>query len=147
MSRTKSFAKTPIEFIQFWSYIASQLGSSRLKINPKAHNIHNLFDADNDSKDFIKQAIIESYKRSQCNNLSNQISVDIVLDILGEIAYELRNNHLDDLFDMELLEEIAWHINDRYRQHLDLATQQQDGPTGIVVSFPQYKIRIANART
>lgn len=145
MSKAKKRTPKSLEFIQFWLFIAQELGSSRLKINAKAHDIHNLFAASNDSRDYLNNTILESYKRSRCNNLRDPISIELLLDILGETAYQLRNNHLDDLFDIELLEEIAWHINDRYRHHLSIpsSTKQKHGQ---LISFPQYKIHIANSR-
>lgn len=143
--QTKHTPKS-LEFIQFWMFIAQELGNSRLKINPRARDIHNILDPNNDSKDFLKTSITESYKRSCCNNLQSKISINAVLDILGETAFQLRNNHSDDLFDIELLEEIAWHINDRYRQYICVNAQPISKSTGQVISFPGYKIRLANTR-
>ncbi|MBX2848496.1 MAG: hypothetical protein KTR16_09250 [Acidiferrobacterales bacterium] len=146
MSESEKFIPRHLEFSQFWSYIAHQLGSSRLKIISDAADIHGLIDSNADIEDYLKNAIKESYKRSQCNNLRNPVSLDAVLDILGEIAFSLRNNHLDDLLDIELLEEIAWHIDNRYRQYLDLDPEPSQSHKGQLISFPQYKIRIANIR-
>ena len=146
MSKPKRQIPKALEFIQFWLFIAQQLGSSRLKLNPRARDVHDLFDRNNDSKGYLKQIILDSYKRSRCHSLYSQISIDVVLDLLGETAYQLRNNHLDDLFDIELLEEIAWHISDRYKHYLHIETTSSDQSTGQLISFPQYKIRIANTR-
>lgn len=155
MSKTRKPAKNPaghiesLEFIRFWLFIAQQLGSSRLKINAGAVNIHELIDQGNDAKDYLKTAIKESYKRSQCNHLRSTISIDSVLDILGETAFALRHNHRDDLFDIELLEEIAWYIDARYKIHLVIEAhdiKSKSTKQGQLVSFPNYKIRAANTR-
>lgn len=147
MSKPKTSVPKCLEFNQFWLFIAHQLGSSRLKINAQAHDIHDFLDPSNDSREYLKSTIKESYKRSHCDNLQSAISLNKVLDILGETAYELRNNQRDDLFDIELLEEIAWHISGRYKHYLLIEPEEKRTPRkGQVLSFPNYKIRIANSR-
>ena len=143
----------PIQFIEFWSLIASELGSSRLRINADATTIHELISQDSDARVYLRDAIKKSYKLSKCQHLRSPISVIAVLDVLGETAYELQGEKADDLFDIELLEEIAWHISHRYPPHS--FTEQHansDAQTLItgkakpaqVVSFPNYKTRRAN---
>ena len=144
MSKSQQRLIDPLEFKEFWTYIGRELGNSRLRINPKAKDIHNFIDPSNDAKEYLKHAIKESYKRSDCTNLRSKINVNLILDILGETAYKLRSNHRDDLFDIELLEEIAWHISDRY-QHC-LVIKKISESCGQIVSFPDHRIRIANSR-
>lgn len=147
MKITQQCGNSSLEFRVFWRYIAQQLGDSRLRINSKAKSIHDFIDLDNDAKEYLRESIKESYKRCGCDHLGSKLCVNIVLDILGETAYQLRSSHRDDLFDIELLEEIAWHINDRYRHYLSIQSIGQTKPnTNRVISFPNYKIRIANAR-
>lgn len=145
---------TSISFREFWEYIALQLGDAWLSLNPEAQTVNELVTLSYDPKDYLKQAILQSYKRSACQSLNSNINMNAVLDTLGEIAYTLRAEKRDDLFDIELLEEIAWHIASRFR-HLIKFQASPASHTGIrakrrqnatVISFPDYRIRKANAQ-
>ncbi|MEM7358670.1 MAG: hypothetical protein AAF431_06225 [Pseudomonadota bacterium] len=149
MSKPGKNAFEPIQFLEFWRLVAIDLGNSRLRINTNAKSIHELVDKDGDSRSYLVDAIRKSYKLSQCQHLASPISLEHVLDILGETAYTLQGDQRDDLFDIELLEEIAWHISDRYSIQLSTLVEQHDKPaannkSAQIVSFPNYKIRRAN---
>ena len=109
-----------LSFIVFWQFIASEIGSSRLKINEKADSIKNLIDDTSDPKEYLKNIIKQSYKRSKCNHLRDTVDLNSILDILGETAFELQGQQADDLLDIELLEEIAWLLCERYQHALNL---------------------------
>lgn len=139
----------PIQFLEFWRLVASELGTSRLRINTEAKTIHELVDKDSDNRPYLSEAIRKSYKLSRCQHLASPISLEHVLDILGETAYTLQGDQRDDLFDIELLEEIAWHISDRYSVQLSKLLRDDEQPekrsqSAQIVSFPNYKIRRAN---
>lgn len=141
-----SKAQTSVRFIDFWLFIANELGSSRLKINTQASSIHRLIDTSSDHNEFLRDAIKLSYRRSRCHHLKGAINLESVLDILGETAFELQGQQRDDLFDIELLEEIAWLISQRYGHVLGIETQQSSKTHAArIVSFPAAKIRRANA--
>jgi len=148
MSKPQEPISEQIEFIEFWCYIAHELGSSRLTINHSASSIHKLIDCNSDSKEYLRQAIKESYKQSHCSHLRAPINIEAVLDILGETAYALRGDQRDDLFDIELLEEIAWYINSRYSHCITIKQHKPERTCkkARLISFPNYKIRHANAR-
>lgn len=135
-----------VSFFEFWLFIARELGDSHLTVNPKAGDIHGLLAADSDTKDFLRKAIKKSYKQSKCNYLEAPVNIEVVLDVLGETAYALRDNQRDDLFDIELLEEIGWLISQRYGHYLELDEEPKKEADGHVISFPNYKIRQANTR-
>jgi len=109
-----------LSFIVFWQFIASEIGSSRLKINEKADSIKSLIDDSSDPKEYLKNIILQSYKRNKCNHLRDTIDLNSILDILGETAFELQGQQADDLLDIELLEEIAWLLCERYQHVLNL---------------------------
>lgn len=134
--------------MDFWLFIASQLGSSRLKINAHATSIHQVLDKGSDHQQYLKNIITQSYKRGRCHHLNAAINVNHVLDVLGETAFDLQGKHCDDLFDIELLEEIAWLIGERYAQHIEIQILEPVKPTKAaqVVSLPSAKIKRANAR-
>lgn len=145
----------PVQFIEFWNLIATELGSSRLRINSSATTIHELIGRDSDARIYLRDAIKKSYKLSKCQHLKSPISVVAVLDVLGEAAYELQGEKADDLFDIELLEEIAWLISNRYppdwftsEYNRSLGQRQVADKTksSQVVSFPNHKTRRANTR-
>ncbi|NNC99478.1 MAG: hypothetical protein HKN85_04795 [Gammaproteobacteria bacterium] len=143
-----------VQFFEFWHTVATELGNSKLRINRGARTIHDFVDKESDVRDYLKDAIKKSYKLSRCRNLSSPISMDSVLDILGETAFRLQDDQRDDLFDIELLEEIAWHISNRYLACLALdkgdPSREKSGAgksqPAQIISFPNYKIRRANSR-
>jgi len=136
----------PISFMAFWQFMACELGSSRLRINNSAKSIREFIHTGSDHKNYLRDVIQQSYKRSHCHHLKAPINIDIVLDILGETAYDLQGKSCDDLLDIELLEEIAWHIGERFSQHIELPSKAQKSKTADVVSLPGAKIRRANSR-
>jgi len=111
------FGKSP-SFMDFWLTIASGLGNSRLKLNRKASSIHRFIDQNSDHKDYLRQAIQQSYKLSRY-----------------------------DLLDIELLEEIAWLIGERFQQSLELdVTHDDQATTGSkVISLDKVRIKRANS--
>jgi hypothetical protein len=145
-----------ISFFDFWLFIADQLGDSRLRINKNAGNIHQLIDLGSDHTPHLRKAIIQSYKQSRCYHLQAPIDLIAVLDILGETAYDLQGKQLDDLLDIELLEEIAWYISERFgaiiAPQLSSSGSTQRGESHKqtaackIVSLPNEKIKRLNAR-
>lgn len=158
MKHNKHSTVTPISFLDFWRFIAKELGNSRLKINVNARSIHDFLITDGDQKAYLRDAIKRSYKLNKCHHLGSIICVISVLDILGETAYQLQSSKQDDLFDIELLEEIAWHISHRFADHFELkdgsnsasslASSDMDNKVSRnnVSSLPKAKIRRANSR-
>jgi hypothetical protein len=113
--------------------------------------------------------IQQSYKRCRCYHLNARFDVNVALDILGETSYTLQGNKEDDLMDIELLEEIAWLINQHYGQAIEmpdsmLAYEHSEGrgeerdlcqlssnklgssKAGPVISLSKLKIRRANRK-
>lgn len=136
-----------LSFVDFWQSIASELGSSRLRINTKAPSIRYFIDGNSDPKDYLKNAIEQSYKRSNCHHLRDTIDLNAVLDVLGETAYQLQGLEADDLLDIELLEEIAWIISERYKSLLGLKEKASAHPEdATVISLLKTKILQANSR-
>ena len=163
LENKQSSGKTP-GFSVFWQTIASGLGNSRLRINPRAESIKHYLDVESDHKYFLKALILQSYKRCRCYHLNARFDVNIALDILGETSYSLQGSREDDLLDIELLEEIAWLINQHYshliempesllaaedKNRLDLRpmnTKQKPRERIRIVSMARLKIRKANLR-
>jgi hypothetical protein len=137
--------KAPL-FADFWQLIASELGSSRLKINSTAQSISTFIDSSGDQKDYLRDVIKQSYKRSQCYHLRDAIDLEAVLDILGETAYALQGQHADDLMDIELLEEIAWLIGERFWVNVQPPKTPVAPKAARVVNLSDSKIRRANAK-
>ncbi len=125
-NQDQSRSGKPPEFLAFWLIIAAEIGAHRLSINAQAKRLKELFNATAVHPDFLKKIILDSLK-NKSGSLKQSIDLNHVLDLLGEAAYQLRNNGLDDLYDIEMLEEIAWHINARF-PHL-IATQNPASKT------------------
>lgn len=138
-----------ISFFDFWRFIGEQLGDARLSINHQAHTIHQLIDPCSDHPPYLREAITQSYKRSRCHHLGADINLIAVLDVLGEIAYQLQGKSLDDLLDIELLEEIAWHISERFGEALQTqlkASQQGKNHAQDGLSRPAQVIALSKVR-
>jgi len=158
MKHTKPLGATSISFSDFWQFIAKELGNSRLKINARAVSIHDFLISDGDQKAYLRDAIKRSYKLNHCHHLGSNICVVSVLDILGEVAFQLQSNKQDDLFDIELLEEIAWHIGERFADHFEIENKTNSASSitssnaknkvshNNVRSLPKAKIRRANVQ-
>jgi hypothetical protein len=155
--REQNTVKTPksVGFRSFWLQVASELGEARLHLDGSAHNLDDFIMDDSDVRIYLHKAIRATYRDSHCQHLDSPISLECVLDTLGETAYKLQNEQVGDLFDIELLEEIAWLICDRYADQVTAllarcdAWQPPEPPdrnSALVISFPDYKIRRANAR-
>ena len=153
-----------IVFNEFWQTIESGLGNSRFKINTKAESIRYFLDPESDHKDFLRILIQQSYKRCRCYHLNARFDVNVALDILGETSYNRQGNKEADLMDSELLEEIAWLINQHYGQAIempdsmligDLSEERSEernfcqlnpSKAGPVISLSKLKIRRANRK-
>jgi len=151
-----------IQFLEFWLAVANDLGNARLWVNKNATNIHELFVHDNDNRAYLRDIIKKSYTLSHCQHLNSGIDLETVLDLLGATAYKLQGDQRDDLFDIELLEEIVWHINSHHSIHVaaivektrleqDKARQDINAKSSKfrnkarILSFPNFKIRRANS--
>ena len=146
-----------VSFLDFWLFVGDQLGDARLRINAKAATIHQLMDRSSGHTQQLRDVIMQSYKRSHCYHLGAPIDLVAVLDILGETAYELHGKQADDLLDIELLEEIAWHISERFgwviepELHATSARcrsvdRNQNNRNSNIISLPKVKIKKANAK-
>ena len=151
MRKTVKLDATSVHFDEFWRRVAADLGNSRIRIFDSAKTIHEFVDKDSDCKSYLHELIKKSYKLSKCKHLGSPLALELVLDLLGETAYQLQGDQRDDLFDIELLEEIAWHISGRYTAQINaimkINRQETSKRTGgQVVSFPNYKIWRSNTK-
>ena len=136
-----------VKFTHFWEFIAKQVGDSRLTLNHSARKVEQFMQLDCDPKNCLRSVSIESYKRCNCQNLNSPIDLNVVLDVLGETAFSLQGESRDDLFDIELLEEVAWHIANRYSHLIHIEQPHaKSGSEAKIISFPDYRIRRANTR-
>ncbi len=151
-------------FSDFWQSIASGLGNSRLIVDTQAESIKYFLDAESDHATLLRGVIQQSYKRCHCYHLKARFDVNVALDVLGETSHNLHGTKEDDLIDIELLEEIAWLINQYYRPLIEMPTsmlsqvsqafvnERQQSPeqkpkaTGSVVSMANIKIMQQNRR-
>lgn len=105
-----------LSFIKFWGFIASELGSLRLSIDTSSKRLETLFQANSAHPKYLRTLIEESLA-NRGGNLTQTIDLNKLLDDLGATAFTLRSNDNDDLFDIELLEEIAWLISTHFSSH------------------------------
>lgn len=144
------FFQKSLSFIDFWLFIARQVGACRLDLNPNAKNLDELFTKNAVHPQHLKQVITNSLphktKNSQLPALKGFIDLCQLLDALGETAFELRQSSADDLLDIELLEEIAWYISERFSHHIsgpsatgNKTEQDHDQDSAELVYFANFK--------
>lgn len=139
--------------------MSTHIGDARLLLNKNAKTLNGFINKYSDVRTYLHVAINESYKRSKCKNLDSPVSLEVILDVLGETAYQLEKNHTGDLFDIEFLEEIIFLACDYYPDQIQNLVAQQlstnetnsinkllESPSHQVTSFLGYKIKRANSR-
>ncbi len=112
--------KSRESFLGFWHLVATCLGDGRLRILKNAEALEQLLAPNSDHRDFLRDIIITSYFECDCCSLDDSVDVNTILDVLGEAAYELQARNADDLLDIELLEEIAYHIQQHFPHKIKL---------------------------
>jgi hypothetical protein len=55
----------------------------------------------------VKRIVIDLYKRGRCSKPSDPVSIDLILDYLGDLHFELKSQPGNDLDAMALLEHIG----------------------------------------
>ena len=113
------FSQTPLSFLDFWCLISSEVGNHRLEVRAEAKQIGELFPSNSVHPDHLKTIIVGSLPHKHLD-LDQPINLTRLLDALGEAAWALRQTASDDLFDIELLEEIAWHISTRFPHLIEM---------------------------
>jgi len=136
-----------VSFIEFWRFIAKSLGDSRLRIRNQAVSIESFLAPNSDHREFLRDVIITSYFESDCCGLDDAVNMNVVLDAMGEAAYELQGRNKDDLLDIELLEEIAYLMQQKYNYLIDIQMPSEGfASSSEVISFVDSKIRRANTQ-
>lgn len=139
--------KTKVSYLDFWLFIASQLGTARLHLYAEATSFSQLFIQPSDPQHHLRRAIEQSYHASGCRSFRSPVDLFTALDALGEAAYQLRGNQADDLLDIELLEEIAWLITTHFGYLLTLPEHEHGQQNrSQVVSLANVRISRANSR-
>ena len=147
--KTSSQLSQSVSFLKFWFFVTEQLGDSHGSIDPNLKTAQAFFSHFSDQQGLLKEIIIASYSLNKCRHLKDSIDVNLVLDLLGQKAFELKIMHADDLLDIELLEEIGWLISQHFAQFIDIptlnnSTDKCDNTASPIISLPRAKIRRAN---
>lgn len=138
-----------VSFSEFWQMVANELGDARLLLNPKPSSINDFIASQSDIRTYLHQAIRFSYQRSHCQHLNSKLDFTALFDVLGETAYNLKQQQQGDLFDIELLEEILWLACDRYQTQTtepETTTNLNPDPKADVLCLDKHKIRQANRK-
>ena len=151
MSKAAGKATGIVSFIRFWQYCERHLGSAKLQLDTQANNLQNLCGDGTFALDPIKPIIRKSFKASHCQRLQDPICLNSTLDILGEIAFTLRDSERDDLLDIELLEEIGWCICQLYQDDVKFKEPQpsstSQASSAQVFKLNQFKSKCAQSRS
>ena len=139
---TLHISKNKRSFKQVWCFLSEQIGECHLAVNNSATSLNDFLLP---QQGFIKQVMQEVYKRNQCSNLNSLLNIDTTFDVLGEKAAELKQTKKDDLADIELLEEIGWHLQQRYLLNKK-TNQKKDNETAKIISLSSVKTKIQNSR-
>lgn len=142
---TSYISKNKRTFRDVWCFLSEQIGECRLLVKRNANNLNAFLKAQENNPGFMRQLITETYKRNQCANLDSSISIEIMFDVLGEKAAELKQTQKDDLADIELLEEIGWHLQQRY-PFKKPSKNKPENQSAKVICLSTIKTRIQNSR-
>jgi len=144
MNRQNRKQHNKVKFIDLWLFLSREIGNSRLPLNVNAQTIHELVQYQDEHNGFITKIIQQTYKQNRCHHLTSPINIESVLDNLGETAYHLRDNQQDDLLHIELLEEIGWHIIQRYGHMIQCNISNNPTVKGEIISLMEYRTKRAN---
>jgi len=111
-------SQPPLSFREFWLSMQNLVGESSITLETQASTIKEFIDNTKQPFSFSQELIIRSYKASDCVNLESNIDLNSVLDVMGDIAWNLKLNSNDDLMSVELLEEIAHYISTLYKEQI-----------------------------
>jgi hypothetical protein len=96
-----------MEFGIYLQRLAEQLGEAQLPVNVRWQRAAQIVREDAVHYALMKRVVAGLYKRGHCSKPSDPLTLDLILDYLGEMHYELNNQPGNDLDAMALLERIG----------------------------------------
>lgn len=142
---TLHVSKNKNTFKEVWCFLSEQIGECRLPVQQNAKNLSDFLLMQEGNPGFMKQLIKQVYKRNKCSNLNSTLNIEITFDVLGEKSAELKQTRKDDLTDIELLEEIGWHLQQRY-PFPEQTNRENHKATAKIISLSSVKTRIQNSK-
>ena len=122
-----------MQFQVYLQRLAEQLGEAQLPLNREWRRVCEAVRADAVHHALMKDIVSNLYKRSRCSKPRDAISIESVLDYLGELHYELKQRNGQDFDTLRLVERIgeisvALFATDEPDRH---TTSAIDGPPGV----------------
>ncbi len=96
-----------MEFGIYLHHLAEALGEAQLPVNGRWQRAAEIVRADAVHYPLVKKIVADLYKRGRCSKPSDPISIDAILDYLGQLHYELETEPGNDLDAIELVERIG----------------------------------------
>jgi hypothetical protein len=96
-----------VQFRIFIQRVAEQLGEAQLPLNPDWQRACDAVRADAVHYPLMKNIVCALYKRNGCSNPRDAISIESVLDYLGQLHYDLKQQNGHDLDALRLIDRIG----------------------------------------
>ncbi len=96
-----------MEFGIYLHRLAEQLGEAQLPVNGRWQRAGDIVRADAVHYPLVKRIIADLYKRGRCSKASDPITINAILDYLGQLHYELKSDPGNDLDAIALVERIG----------------------------------------
>lgn len=96
-----------MEFGIYLHRLADELGDAQLPVNGRWRRAGDIVRADAVHYPLIKRIVADLFKRGRCSKPSDPISIDAILDYLGQLHYELKHDPGNDLDAIVLVERIG----------------------------------------
>ena len=102
-----------IAFLSFWQDIAAHIGDLDLPLPDQPKKLQDITVELDSYFNPLKQCLIDVYRLNNCRNLNSLIKPIVVLDVLGEQCFHLKNDVVD-VKDIDLLEDLGVYISQKY---------------------------------
>lgn len=96
-----------MEFQIYLRRLSDRLGEAQLPVNSHWRRADQIVCADAVHYPLVKRVVADLYKRNRCSNPSDPVTIDTVLDYLGQLQYELSSRSGHDLDAVALIERIG----------------------------------------
>ena len=111
-----------VAFLSFWQDIALYIGDLDLPMPDNPQKLEDITIQLDSYFNPLKQCLIDVYRLNNCRNLNSLIKPILVLDVLGEQCFHLKNDVVD-VKDIDLLEELGFYISQKYIRKLQIEKQ------------------------
>lgn len=132
-----------IAFLTFWQDIASYIGDLDLPLPEHPKKLQDITIQLDSYFNPLKQCLIDVYHSNNCRNLHSLIKPTVVLDVLGNQCFHLKQDVVD-VKDIDLLEDLGVYIAQKYIRTQAIETAVVSAAQ--IIRLDRYRTRKANIK-